>query len=505
MAMLDDLMAEDQASGDFDAKSLLGQLMRLPKGHPSQMLRDLRDLIPQVQADDSSLMSGITSRLGRTATAIPRGGLETMANWLQGTHDPNAVRIGQDTIAPFGMFPMGMAGRAASGAARASDAAMSARLGEQFPGEIGGGDLVRMRIAGANRMGVSGDDGMTSLYRTDGAMHRPGDAVSRAPSGLSRPANDLLSDNARSSVPGTVVQAMGDRSLTELTDTPPRFRPDRAVAATENNPYVVRQGAREGSNYFALDEAGNPIGYASTTTHPIGVKVEGVEVAKGHRGQGVANNIYDTIEQSTGLPVKPSGTLSDDGLRLWQGRDPESVRWHQSLPSEPGWNYSPRELKRLADDRGHAGAREAFEGLPPEARTPERLSTMFADNARSSVPGTVVNSMAEGQRARRPMTEWEHEARDIIERPRFTGTPTHPMTPEQRAAQFAEWQAESAGLVRRAKEGVAAEALMGRNKKPSGVYADTASAPGLVANSSQPELTEPMLMQLLRQYGMGAM
>jgi hypothetical protein len=299
----------------------------LPQGHPSNMLMWLRDQIPQVQADDTSTMSGITSRLGRTATAIPRAGLETMSNWLRGTHDPNAVRIGEDTIAPLGLFGMaGMAGRGVSAAA--------------------------------------------------------------------------MADNARSSVPGTVVQAMGDRSLTELTDTPPRFRPDRAVAATENNPYVVRQGAREGSNYFALDEAGNPIGYASTTTHPIGVKVEGVEVAKGHRGQGVANNIYDTIEQSTGLPVKPSGTLSDDGLRLWQGRDPSAVQWHQQLASEPGWNYSPRELKRLADDRGHAGAREAFEGLPPEARTPERLSTMFADNAKSSVPGVVVQGLDMSQEAR---------------------------------------------------------------------------------------------------------
>jgi hypothetical protein len=203
----------------------------LPQGHPSNMLMWLRDQIPQIQADDTSTMSGITSRLGRTVTAIPRAGLETMSNWLRGTHDPNAVRIGEDTIAPFGMFPMGMAGRAASGAARASDAAISARLGEQFPGEIGGGDLVRMRIAGANRLGVSGEDGMTSLYRTDGAMHRPSDAVSRAPSGLGRPSNDLLSDNAKSSVPGTVVNAMGEQprpALAPMTSTDLGFGPGAA-------------------------------------------------------------------------------------------------------------------------------------------------------------------------------------------------------------------------------------------------------------------------------------
>lgn len=99
---------------------------QLPAGHPANLLMWVRDQIPQVQADDSSLASGIYSRLGRTATAIPRAGLETMANWLRGTHDPNAVRIGEDTIAPLGLF--GMAGMAAK-APQAARAAESAAMG----------------------------------------------------------------------------------------------------------------------------------------------------------------------------------------------------------------------------------------------------------------------------------------------------------------------------------------------------------------------------------------
>lgn len=108
------------------------QQQMLPAGHPSLLLRSLRDLIPQVQADDSSTMSGITSRLGRTATAIPRAGLETMANWLQGTHDPNAVRIGEDTIAPLGLF--GMAGLAGRGAA--ASRAMADNAKSSVPGTV---------------------------------------------------------------------------------------------------------------------------------------------------------------------------------------------------------------------------------------------------------------------------------------------------------------------------------------------------------------------------------
>jgi hypothetical protein len=98
----------------------------LPAGHPSNMLMWLRDQIPQVNADDTSTMSGITSRALRTVTGVPRAGLETMSNWLRGTHDPNAVRIGEDTIAPLGLFGMaGMAPRAAAGARAMADNAKS--------------------------------------------------------------------------------------------------------------------------------------------------------------------------------------------------------------------------------------------------------------------------------------------------------------------------------------------------------------------------------------------
>jgi hypothetical protein len=130
----------------------------LPQGHPSNMLMWLRDQIPQVQADDTSTMSGITSRLGRTATAIPRAGLETMSNWLRGTHDPNAVRIGEDTIAPLGLMGMaGLAGRGVSAAAMADNAKSS------VPGVVAQGlDMSQeARLARAREQGF---DTETTLY-----------------------------------------------------------------------------------------------------------------------------------------------------------------------------------------------------------------------------------------------------------------------------------------------------------------------------------------------------
>lgn len=156
--MADDYNRLAMFSAPADQVNMLAQ-SQLPPGHPSNMLRSLRDYIPQVQADDSSLMSGIYSRLGRTATAIPRGGLETMANWLQGTHDPNAVRIGEDTIAPLGLFGMaGMAPRAAMGARAMADNARSS-----VPGTVVNAmDMSQeARMARAKEMGFDTD---TPLY-----------------------------------------------------------------------------------------------------------------------------------------------------------------------------------------------------------------------------------------------------------------------------------------------------------------------------------------------------
>jgi hypothetical protein len=198
----------------------------LPAGHPSNMLMWLRDQIPQVQADDSSTMSGITSRLGRTVTAIPRAGLETMSNWLRGTHDPNAVRIGEDTIAPLGLFGMG------TGMANALTRAPKGAVGHipadaplQRAGDVGahlprsmhsrnfneahvtGGTMHREDFGyGGERIFVLGPDGATLATRTEDAIRRPSDMGVKFP-GAGRPSNDLLSDNAKSSVPGTAASA----------------------------------------------------------------------------------------------------------------------------------------------------------------------------------------------------------------------------------------------------------------------------------------------------------
>jgi hypothetical protein len=179
----------------FSAPLVEGQQLnalspQLPAGHPSNMLRGLRDMIPQIQADDSSTMSGITSRLGRTATALPRGALETMANWLQGTHDPNAVRIGEDTIAPLGLFGMG------TGLANA--------LTRPPRGAVG-------HIPADASMHRAGDGG--GVTRFSHVLEQPEYRLVRENDNAPGP-HAVMADNAKSSVPGTVVNAMGEQPQT---------------------------------------------------------------------------------------------------------------------------------------------------------------------------------------------------------------------------------------------------------------------------------------------------
>jgi hypothetical protein len=173
---------------------------------PGGALRSLRNAIPE--NTDLPAPQFFMDPRSLSMTNMVRSGLGTAANWLQGNPE-----IGPDTLAPLGLGSMGT-GLANALTRAAPDAGIARSLSHQFPGEPAIGDMIRTRIAGANRIGVSGEDGMTPLARTDGAMRSPGDAVNRAPYGMGRPANDLLADNAKSSVPGTVVNSMAEQPKT---------------------------------------------------------------------------------------------------------------------------------------------------------------------------------------------------------------------------------------------------------------------------------------------------
>ncbi len=107
--------------------------------------------------------------------------------------------------------------------------------------------------------------------------------------------------------------------------------------------------------------------------HEVGL----VSVAPEYRRQGLARAMYDAIEGDLGARMQPSGHLFPDGYAMWKARDPEAVQYHREVDGD---YLSPRKLMETAEDLGPeegADYREAFDALPPEAKTPEALATMF--------------------------------------------------------------------------------------------------------------------------------
>jgi hypothetical protein len=65
--------------------------------------------------------------------------------------------------------------------------------------------------------------------------------------------------------------------------------------------------------------------------------------------KNMSDLLYASIEKDLGIRLSPSGLLSNAGLKMWQRRSPESVKWHQWSAFEK-YHISPRRIKdRLAE------------------------------------------------------------------------------------------------------------------------------------------------------------
>jgi hypothetical protein len=378
----------------------------LPQGHPSNMLMWLRDQIPQVQADDTSTASGIYSRLGRTATAIPRAGLETMSNWLRGTHDPSAVRIGEDTIAPLGLFGMG------TGMANALTRAPKGAVGHipadapiQRAGDVGahlprsmhsrnfneahvtGGTMHREDFGyGGERIFVMGPDGATLATRTEDAIRRPSDMGVKFP-GAGRPANDLLSDNAKSSVPGVVVQGLDmsqearlgrareqgfDTSRTWHHGTDAEFdafqaRPAPPYSGGSSVPAVWLTSSPRVAGAFA--EAGGQPGRV-IDTHIAAPNLEVVE-------RGFRSPDWETMDPI----LQRAREAGKDGVMFKRSNDhPDSM-----VVDPRVWNAS--DVVAMFNPSNIRSTQAAFD--PANAG---KNGLLLSDGAKSSVPGTAASA-----------------------------------------------------------------------------------------------------------------
>ncbi len=160
------------------------------------------------------------------------------------------------------------------------------------------------------------------------------------------------------------------------------YRIQKSDGRTRYELYRMPEGGIDGVEPHRL---GEPLGHATLDRRDDGRwEVSFVRVAEENRRQGVARKLYEVIQGDKGIQMQPSGHLLPDGYAMWQARDPEAVKWHQQVEDD---YLSPRKLLETAEDLGPEEGqeyRDAFDALPPEAKTPEALATMFQGSPRTA-------------------------------------------------------------------------------------------------------------------------
>jgi hypothetical protein len=74
----------------------------------------------------------------------------------------------------------------------------------------------------------------------------------------------------------------------------------------------------------SVNGLGNEVAYAEMGSNlDGGLSARDMFVAPEYRGNGLMNEIYDAIEETTGRTVSPSNHLTPDGAKFWRKRDPD--------------------------------------------------------------------------------------------------------------------------------------------------------------------------------------
>lgn len=226
------------SEGDITTADMLARMKARDAGFPGA-LRDVARAIPHVEADDTSTASGIISRLGRTATEIPRSSLNTVANWLGRTPE-----IGPDTIAPLGLAPMGsLVGHSASLAKPSvADHARARYLEWKHPHEVSAPDTQWLATRDGTRNAAepiaSDPDAAVinnyarGVYRTHNDVLRHLEEARNLPPS---PERDALLEQWRG-MRGRTANLMNELDAPEFTPAnQPGQRSDRLRLLAENN------------------------------------------------------------------------------------------------------------------------------------------------------------------------------------------------------------------------------------------------------------------------------
>jgi len=418
---------------------------------PADPLRQLRDAIPENKDGGISMLNMIRSALG------------TSANWLDGTKDPSLIGPAE-VMSPLGLAGMGM-GVANAVTRPGRDFRIADDLARQHPEASAVGEIPKF----APMRDASNPTSAAHVYDY-GLM--PG--TPRAPVNTNATPYAVMADNAKGSAPGTVVNSIAEK------------------------PYDVRRAEFEQhikSGKFASEDD-VPVPFQYTRLPP---------------------NHEDVVrmDQWSTLPHKKEAV---DLSKLWATQksvDGEAVSdmVRGGVKGEPPPPSAYRALDGtiyLVDGHKRMSA-AAARGEP----TAEAM-VVGADNAKGSAPGVVVNSMADGGgiagRLKAAMGNEEAftaelqglQGMSVPELKKlasdFTGAPAHTIRNKQDALD---------AITRRHRNIMDTTAKAQFTKGFTIEASPYASAPGLAANSTQQprdarELSEPMLLELLRKLEEGA-
>lgn len=168
-----------------------------------------------------------------------------------------------------------------------------------------------------------------------------------------------------------------------------------------------------------INQLGTVIGAVYLHKNAKGWEVDMVKMRKSayepgvKRSESFSATAYRFIEQDKGIVMRPSATLLDDGYKMWQKRDPQSVRYHVRSNWEDMW-FSPNYIKMrydylkyktkavpgdqaIKEDYKHFA--ELYNKVPKEAWRDPELEKMFSLGAKDYMYGTAAAMVQQEMRA----------------------------------------------------------------------------------------------------------
>jgi hypothetical protein len=430
----------------------------MPRQRPADPLRWLADAVGQNK--DLPAPQFFMDPRALSMRNILHSGLNTTANWLDGTQDPSLIGPAE-VVSPFGF---GLAGSGAASAINAlarpgRDFRIADDLARQHPGAA----PVASVPYGANLRDASNPTSAAHVYDY-GLM--PG--TPRAPVNTNATPYAVMADNAKGSAPGTVMNSMAPKEVVadyvkRLNDT---FRdPDQFPAVMkelEADPRVTQAEAVQIASEFYAPIAGS-------TSRPKALQ----HAMKRHEKLMESRKASGTIGKLTADNAKGSAPGTVVNSIAEKPYDVRRAEFEQHIKSGKFASEDdvtvPFQYTRLPPNHDDVVRMDQWSTLPHKKEAVD-LSKLWA--TQKSVDGEAVSDMVRGGVKGEPPPPSAYRALD--------GT-IYLVDGHKRMSAAA------------ARGEPTAEALV-VGSRPS------ASAPGLAANSTQQD--DQGVMSILRRYGL---